>query len=387
MGSTPTTNKGDTTTIVGSTTTKGDTTIVTVGTVSVSYTKTSPCYPSTEIFTFKGLATGVPADASYNWYFGDGHTGLGTSVQHGYDNAAPFVVLLEITNDTGKVVESASFGVKAWGQQLKPVAIFSSKQDFNDNPNYLTFNSASSVNHGSIINNFWDWGDGTTQSTATALTRHGFPILTQDKNYPVKLTITTDAGCTADTVVNVWVPATYPITGDFSAVAKDACTNESIVFTPQATNVPTGSIYNWHFSDGTGDLTGNPITYSFAYMNHYDVIMYITLNGRTIYTTHKAVDAKGPNAKPKASFYYTWEKTQNPNIVPISFNSQSTIQHGGIDGYIWDFGNNVTNNDYNSFVENTYQKTRSYTTYQIRLIVTGNGCADTAYQSVGIPAK
>ena len=376
----------DTTIKQGTIVTQNDTTLVTVGSLQINVTKSLPCYPSTEIFTFKATCTDAPIGATYHWYFGDGHTDTGSIAKHGYDNAAPFVVLLELQNSIKKVIKSTTFPIKAWGQQLKPQAIFSSKQDFATNPNYLTFNSASSVNHGSIINNHWDWADGTTSDVAVALTRHQFPFNPSDKNYPVKLTITTDAGCTADTTVNVWVPAAYPITGDFNALALNACTNESFIFTAAATNVPTGSVYHWHFSDGKSELTGNPLNYSFQYMNDYDVIMYITLNGRTIYTTHKLVNAKGQNPKPQASFYYTW-KNETTSQVLISFNSQSTIQHGGIDGYYWNFGNNITDTDFNSYTETTYQKTTLPNNYTVRLIVTGNGCADTAYNTVSIPAK
>jgi len=379
-------NTQDSTLNIGNTSTNGDTTIVTIGKLVITSTKTSPCYPSSEVFTFTVDNTNITDAVSFKWYFGDGFEANGTTVQHAYNNTAAYVVLLQGMNKYNKIAYSATFPVKAWGQSLRPVAIFSYKSDFTNNPNFITFNSASSVNHGSIINCFWNWGDGTTSSIANGLTRHQFPTNTSDVNYPVKLTITTDGGCTTDTTLMVWIPAAYPITGDFSAISSDACNYETFVFTPQATNVPTGSIYEWHFSDGTGDLTGNPVNYHFTYMNDYDVIMYVKLNGRTIYSAHKTVNAKGENAKPKASFYYTWVKEYS-NSVLISFNSQSTVKHGTLDGFLWDFGDGNTNTDFNSFVEDRYYKTNAQTNYNIRLIVTANGCADTAYQTVSIPKK
>ncbi len=372
--------------IVGSTVMNGDTTTITVGNLIITVAKTSPCYPSTEIFTFTIYASSISNATKFIWSFGDGHIASGQVVKHEYNNAASFNVILSVLDSSGAVINATTFPVKAWGQQLRPVAIFSSKFDFPKNLNYVTFNSASSVNHGSIVNNFWDWGDGTTTSNAVALIRHNFPINTQDKNYTVKLTITTDAGCSADTTLNIWIPGAYPITGDFSAITQNACTNESFDFTAQATSVPTGSVYYWHYSDGTHDDSGYSAHHSFAYMNDYDVIMYIVLNGQTIYSTHKVINAKGPNPKPTASFYYTWESEDSSRVI-VSFNSKSTIQHGYIDGYKWEFGNGKINNDYNSFVKTIYTKSTSSTTYPITLIVTGNGCADTAYKSVTIPSK
>ncbi len=371
----------------GTIVTKGDSAIITVGKLIVTYSKTAPCYPSSEVFTFKATIPNLPNGATFHWYFGDGHIDTGTTTSHEYNNTAAYVVLIEVKTSSNILLQQATFPIKAWGQQLKPIAIFSTKQDFSSNINYITFNSASSVNHGSIINHHWDWADGTpATNTAQALTRHLFPTAPVDKTYPVKLTITTDAGCTADTTVNVVVLAKYPITGSFNTVSLNACTNETIVFTPAAANVPSGSEYWWHFSDGTGDLSGSTVSYQYAYMNDYDVIMYIKLNGREIYRINKLVNSKGRNPKPNASFYYTW-KSQSANDVLISFNSNSTIKHGGIDGYKWDLGNGVTDNDYNAYVENTYLKTNAQANYTARLIVTGNGCADTAYQYLSIPAK
>ncbi len=374
--------------IIGTITTSNDTTIVTVGTVIIRYTKTPSCYPSTEVFTFTATAANVPNDASFNWFFGDGNIATGIKTQHGYDAPSPYVVILEVRNNSKRLLATATFPVKAWGQQLKPVAIFSTKNDFTDNVNYITFNSASSVNRGAIVQYRWNWNDGSKMDTSSnGLTRHQFPFVITDKTYPVKLTITTDAGCNADTTVNVLIPAAYPITGDFNAVPYDACTNEYFLFTPTATNVPTGAIYVWNFSDGRGDTTaGIPIKYKYKYMNDYDVIMGIYLNNRLIYKTHKLVSAKGENPKPKASFYTTLV-ANSTTTTTYNFNSQSTIAHGGISSFLWDFGNGITDNNYSSFIENIYARTTVTTSYNVRLIVAGNGCSDTTYRSVSVPAK
>lgn len=374
--------------VIGTITTSNDTTIVTVGTVGIRYTKTAPCYPSTEIFTLTATASNVPFDATFNWYFGDGNIASGKTVQHGYDAPSPYVITLEVKSSAKVVLATATFPVKAWGQQLKPVAIFSFKNDFNDNINYISFNSASSVNRGAIVQYRWNWNDGTKIDTvANGLIRHLFPSAITDKIYPVKLTIQTDAGCTADTTVNVTVLATYPITGDFNAVAYNACTSEYFLFTPTATNVPGGAYYVWNFSDGRGDTTAPyPIKYTYKYLNDYDVIMSVILNNRVIYKTHKLVLAKGENPAPKAVFYNTLV-ANTATTTKYSFNSQSTIAHGGISAFLWDFGNGATDNNYSSFIENTYNKGTTANNYTVRLIVQGNGCADTTYRSVSVGAK
>lgn len=388
-------NKGSLTTTVLSidtvavVTTSNDTTTVKLDGIVIKYSRTSPCYPDSEIFTFTATATansGIPASAIYTWYFGDGYTTNGTTVQHSYDASSPYVLQLDITNSSGNLLNTVSFSVQAWGKQIKPIASFSTQSDFPDNVNYITFNSTSSLNKGAVVHYLWTWGDGTTESSSQQLTRHQFPTAVTDVIYPVKLTITTDAGCMDDTAMMVTVPATYPISGDFNAVAYNACTNEHFIFTSTATGVPSGAVYIWNFSAGGNDTTGNPIAYSYQYMNDYDVIMSIYLKGRLIYKTHKMVSAKGLNPKPKASFYTKLISDNTTNMV-WSFNSVSTIAHGGIDGFAWNFGNGNTNNDYNSYIETEYIKTSVNASYQVRLIVSGNGCSDTAYNSIAVSAK
>jgi PKD domain len=346
--------------IIGTIRTSNDTTYVTVGSVAIYYTKTAPCYPSTEVFTLTASTTNLPSNVTFNWYFGDGNIATGKTVQHGYDAPSPYVIRLDVKNASQEIIAT----------------------------NYITFNSASSVNRGAIVQFRWNWNDGSKIDTvANGLIRHEFPSATTDKVYPVKLTIQTDAGCTADTTVNVTVLANYPITGDFNAVAYDACTSEYFLFTPTATNVPSGAYYVWNFSDGRGDTTAPyPIKYVYKFMNDYDVIMTIVLNNRVIYKTHKLVNAKGENPKPKASFYSTLVNNTS-TTTKYSFNSQSTIAHGGISAFLWDFGNGATDNNYSSFIENTYTKTTAATNYTVRLIVQGNGCADTTYRLVSVGAK
>ncbi|MCG9899127.1 MAG: PKD domain-containing protein [Hydrotalea sp.] len=367
------------------TTVRGDTTVVRFSNLTISYFKTNHCFPSTEQFTFRVSSTTIPSSATYKWRMGDGNEKTGALVTHTYNLSSQFVVRLDvIINGTTQV--SVGVPIRAWGDQIRPIAIFSHKFDFASNVNYVTFNSASSINRGSIVNYFWDWGDGTTRSTAVGLVRHEFPRAPVDKVYNVRLRITANSGCTHDTVMPVTILADYPITGGFSAVAQNPCTDEEFTFTAQATSVPTGAIYVWDFSDGEGTKTGNPVKHRYRFMNDYDVIMSIYLDGRLIYRKNQMVSAKGPNPRPRARFQETLV-SETATTMRWSFNSQSTIPYGGIDGFRWDFGNGIVNDDYNSFIETTYQKESTDKSYSVRLIVRGNGCADTTIKNIFIPRR
>ena len=360
-----------------------DTTIISFGDIVIRYTQTSACYPSTEVFSFSVKATGVPDGTNYIWSFGDGNTSTGNSVTYSYQAASSIIANLLVMKDQNTMIARLAFPVKPKGKQTKPVPSFNVKSDFPANENYVTFNSTSAVNQGDISYYTWDWGDGKSTLTSIGLIRYEFPTSITDKTYPVKLTIITNGGCRADTTIPVTIPAKYPIKGSFKAEAFNACINETIQFTSQAENVPTGSVYEWDFSDGLPVTTGNPITYKYKYPNDYDVILSIKLNGRLIYITNKLVNSKGENPRPKASFEETLV-AQNATTQRWSFNSRSTIPTSTIDSYKWDFGNGNTSNDYYSFIETTFNKENINKLYKVQLIVTGNGCADTTSKMITV---
>ncbi len=361
-----------------------DTTTVSLGNVQAKFSQTSTCFPGKEIFSFTASGVNLPSGGYYHWSFGDGNMADGNSVSYSYQAPGSFVVTLEVMLNSNNILAKMIFPIKAKGQQTKPEASFSFKSDFPNNLNYITFNSSSSVNHSDIIQYKYEWGDGSTLVSSIGLIRHEFPKKINDTTYPVKLTITTNTGCSDDTIMPVLIPGTYHIKGGFRAVVYEACTNENFVFTAEAENVPTGSVYEWDFSDGKGVKLGNPVQYIYQYPNDYDVIMAIKLNGREIYRTNKLVNSKGINPKPKAAFEETlvWDY---PNTQRWSFNSKSTIATSTIDSYRWNFGNGNTNNEFNSFIETVFNKTNTAQQFKVQLIVTGNGCADTTSKLIAIP--
>lgn len=363
-----------------------DTTTVTYGNVEAKFSQTSTCFPSTEVFTFTASGVALPAGGYYSWQFGDGNIASGATTTHSYQAAGSFVVTLMVMANANNMLAKASFGVKALGQQTKPEASFTTKFDFPQNLNYVTFNSTSSINQGDIVQYKYSWGDGTEQISSVGLVRHEFPKAINDSTYSVKLTILSNSGCSDDTTIRLTIPGRYNIKGKFKTESFDACTNERILFTAEAENVPTGAVYEWDFSDGTGVRTGNPIMYKYKFPNDYDVIMSVKLNGREIYRTNKLVNAKGENPKPTAKFEETlvWDY---PTTQRWSFNSKSTIPTSTIDSYQWSFGNGNTNNEFYSFIETVYNKETVSKSYTVQLIVTGNGCADTARKTITIPSR
>lgn len=374
-------------TIGGTTSAFKDTTDITEGNVNIKFAKTDACFPSNEIFSFTAVATGVPANAKYVWEFGDGKSLMGASVKNIYKDPGNYTVILEVKSNEGQVLHKVSIAVKALGQQVTPTAVFSSALADINILNNMTFTSRSSVPTGTITEHYWDWADGTSNTSSNSFMPKNFPQVPEDKLYPVKLIVTANSGCKDTAGLNVFVPAVYNISGSFDAVQYDGCTNEYFIFTPRLNEAPDGCVYTWDFADATGFVSGNPVKKSFTYQNDYDVKLTVTLKGKIIYQTHKSVRAFGQNIKPKALMLKN-VVSSTPTTEKWAFYSQSNIPHGYLSGYRWEMPFGVIDDNFNTIVEQEYTRAATPTNYSIKLIVTGNtGCKDTAVANITIPAR
>ena len=380
-------------TVGGITSVYTDTVEATINKVTIKYSRTSQCYPSNEIFAFSATATGLPTGAIFKWDFGDGHlingASNGTVVGNIYQDAGKFTITLTITDASKNSLSVTTVNVDAHGQQVSPHASFYA-QIFDINyPNNYNFNAnGSTVPRGHISNFNWIWGDGTTTSAATPdNTPHNFPLVTTDMNYPVQLIVTSSEGCKDTANVPVSIGAVYSnITGDFDAVQYDGCTAEYFMMKSNATNIPSNAVYTWDFADASGTATGNPVKHTFTYQNDYDVKMYVSVNGKIIYTTHKPVGAFGQNCRPRALFMQN-VSYEDSSIVKWAVYSQANIPHGYFTGYTWYLDNVLIDNNINgTFETHTFQKAKTQSTHSFQFIVTGNtGCKDTGTSTITVP--
>ena len=399
-----TTNGGGTTDTIkvvgGATSAYLDTVTVEANNVTIKYSRTNQCYPSNEIFAFSATATGLPSGALFNWDFGDGHSINGASsantVGNIYQDAGYYTVTLNITNSKKNSLAVTTVNVQAYGQQVTPHASFYAQLFDINYPNNLNFNAnGSSVPRGTITNYKWIWGDSTTSiSVSGDNVPHDFPQISNDVTYPVKLIVTSSGGCKDTSIVPVAINAIYTnISGSFTALSSNVCTAESIQFTSTATNVPAGAVYLWDFADNVSGIpvsnlpSGNPISHSYAYQNNYGVTMYISLNGKIIYTSPRTnVTAYGQNIKPVALFLKN-TAYEDSGYVKWAFYDQSNIPHGYITGRTWTIdGASIDPNSDDTYETQGYSKLETTTTHKIQLVVTSNsGCKDTAAAVITIP--
>ncbi len=172
--------------------------------------------------TESGLSTSVNGSTSsdsdgtitnWAWDFGDGGTATGATATHDYAAAGTYSVTLTVTDDDG-ATDTATQSVTVAApvpQNAAPTAAFTA------NATDLTVavdGSGSTDSDGTISGYAWDFGDGGTESGATA--SHTYAAA---GTYTVRLTVTDNGGATGTTTRSVTV-SSAPVPGE--PFARDA---------------------------------------------------------------------------------------------------------------------------------------------------------------------
>ncbi len=369
-------------TVPGGSTGGGGTSSGSIGAITIAYTSSAPCAPSNEVFTFTCNAVGAPAGSTYAWFFGDGNSATGNPITNTFNSSGSYTILVKVLNN-GQILGTCSLAISAVGQGVTPTAQFYSQQpNPTTAPNYYTFNSTSSLLKGTINAYGWDYGDGTNGTGS--FSTHTYVQTTSNQTYTVKLTIVSDAGCTATKTQTVTVAAGYTISGGFTATSTNPCapSKEVFTFTGPTAGVPAGAIYSWDFGDG-GTATGNPVTKTYTFPNSYNVNLTITLNNAQLYKVLQSITSFGQDVTPVASISV---QQSNAAGTAWAFNSTSSIPHGTITSFIWDYGDGTTGA--NAFNIKTYTQLSVAKTYTVKLTAISNAnCSNTATTTVTVPAK
>lgn len=359
------------------------------GPIIISYTSTSPCAPSTEKFTFTCTGSAIPSGAIFEWYFGDGGSSSGATTTHSYSDSKYYTVLVKVKTSSNSDVGQQTVAVKAYGQDVTPIASYSYqlKNQVGTQATY-EFQSNSYIAKGSPAYK-WDFGDGGTNTDNK--TTHTFQQKTTNQVFKVKLTVTSDAGCSDTKSIDITVPAAYNITGGFTVSQTSPClpSIEKFTFTGPTTNVPSGAIYKWDFGEGVaGETLGNPVEKQYAYSNNYNVTLKIYFNGNIIYSTIQPIKSYGQAATPSASF--SVQNTSNTASTAIyNFNNSSQV-NGGFSNtqWDWDFDDGNTKSGAYPNVDNTFNRGSVDKTYTIKMTVKANsGCTATATNTITIPKQ
>ena len=387
--SSKTSNTSTTTGTGGTTNNPGSSGSSVSGPIIITFTSTSPCAPSTEKFTFTCSGSGVPNGAIFEWYFGDGNSGSGATATNIYYDGGWKTVLVKVKTSGNQDVGQQTVAVKAYGQDVTPIASYSYQlKNLVGSQATYEFQSNSWIAKGSPAYK-WDFGDGGTNTDNK--TTHTFQQKITEQKFTVKLTVTSDAGCSHTKAIEITVPPAYNITGGFTVVQTSPClpSIEKFKFTGPTINVPAGAIYKWNFGEGvSGEILGNPVEKSYAYSNNYNVELKIVFNGETIYSTIQPIKSYGQAATPLASFSVQ-NISNTATTAKYNFNNSSQV-NGGFSNtqWEWDFNDGNTKSGAVPNVDNTFNRGSVDKTYTIKMTVKANsGCSATATNTITIPKQ
>lgn len=326
-------------------------------TVDFTATNTIACKPPLNV-TFQD-ASPVP-NVKWEWDFGDGNTGTGSPVNHIYNSAGTYNVTATFTDAAGcegKITKPSIVKVEAPTVKINTVPAGGCVS--------YTYNPTATVTSvDGVASYLWDFGDGTTSTQQN-------PSHTYNNTgkYDIKLTITTNGGCTATTTEVEGVKVGTPPATNFTIPVTDVCASQAVSFT-DLTPQPVDE-WLWEFGDGSTSKDRNP---THIYLDSGTFIVKLTaFNNRCPFTAGgQAVHIKPPIAK--------FGHTITCGDLNVAFRDSSiTDPSYGPVTYSWTFGNPAVGT---STQQNPTFLFPQFAIYPVTLIVTNGSCTHTFTDSV-----
>lgn len=352
---------------------------------SFTIDNTGGCSPT---FAVNPVAVYLPGITTYSWNFGDG-----TPLVAGQDPAAhtypvnttggdvPYTITLTVRDHSN---ECSSTSTKTVNSYSENTANFSPQGSFGCNPYTVNFVN-SSFNSATY---FWEFGDGTASNLATPAAKTFTNATNATKPYNVKLTATSNRGCTHDTTATVNV---YRYTNaDFAINTSEGCSP----LTVSVTNNSRGGQYYWFWDDDDLTLTSRD-RYSTSDIESFDVtytntdgttdtlnLTVIAFNGNCYDTLKREIIVYSSIT---ANFSYVQPDLCNPS--PVVFTNTSV--GGGSYTMNWDFGDGTSVATTSNTVNKTFtNNTTNDVNYNVTLsALSENGCPDTYQSSVTVYSR
>jgi PKD repeat protein len=300
---------------------------------------------------------------SYSWDFGDGNTDSGVTVSHSYVDDGEYNVTLKVVDNRGAT--DSKTAVKLVNNR-PPIVALRGYVVSCDKEEIVTFDASPSYDpDGTIVEYFWEFGDGSTATGVEVSTAYS-----ESGAYTVTLTVTDDDGAT-DTIATSKIVRNKSPVAIFIESAENVYVDETISFNAAESHDPDGTIveYFWEFGDGS---TATGVTVSHAYSDNglYRVILTVTDNDGATASAHATKTIM--NRPPIASFTETAETVDTNETISFDA-SDSSDPDGSIVDYSWEFGDGTKGTGVS--VQHAYSQDGTYT---VTLTVTDDdGATDT----------
>lgn len=312
---------------------------------TASFTSTPVCEGNPTVFVntsttlFGSIVTNI-------WDFGDGESSTVLNPQHTFANSGTFSVILTVINSAGDVDTFTDLVVVHPAADLN----FLVSAPNNCESSTFTFTNVSNIVLGSITGYDWDFGDGSSSTTATSPTH----MYANPGTYTVILTGTTNNSCVD--IYSEQVEVYAEPTVDFTV--QDACLGIALQLINN-TQVASGNLtYLWTFGDTNFSTEINP-EHTYLSAGTYSINLTATTEKGCVISSARSVTI---HPMPSAVF------TANDQCdgTDITFNNSSSISTG-TNTYLWTFGDGTTSTD-----ENPVHSYSSPGSYEVILRVTSD---------------
>jgi PKD repeat protein len=223
--------------------------------------------------TNQGIVCG--GACSYAWDFGDGTTGTGQITTHEFRSSGTKTVTLVVTDAGG--FRASTFRTVAIGAPTPPTAnVVVSPSGSTGVGQDVFFNaSASKPAVGrTIVSYSWNFGDGESGSGVTTSHRYS-----ATGSFSVVLTVTDDAGATAQATASVTVASGLP-TVTLTFLPASPHVGQSVFFNASGSTAATGATivsYAFNWGDGGVVETSNVGTQTHTYGGAGDVVVTVVV--------------------------------------------------------------------------------------------------------------
>ncbi|MEO6537964.1 MAG: PKD domain-containing protein [Ferruginibacter sp.] len=272
--------------------------------------------------TFNAVEKNPGGILNFEWTFGDGATGTGSSASHIYTLAGAYTVSLVITDAAGcRDTLTKTNYIRVNG----PTAQFIPSVPGSCLLTNIVFNDQS-VNDGmhAITKWSWNYGDGSFETLTSSPFQHSYA---NAGLYTVTLVVKDTYGCSDSLTKNSLLVISTPV-AVFSSLDTLTCPSKPVIFSNNSTG--PGLTYNWDFGDGTVSTAAAP-THTYATTGNFTVHLAIKdIYGCTAEITRPQYIKI---VSPLANFTISDSVSTCPPLI-VQFTNMSQNQVA----YNWDFG-------------------------------------------------
>lgn len=309
------------------------------------------------IVSFTNQSTGN--NLTYSWDFGDGGSSSAANPVHTYTTPGVYNVGMTVTSGSG-----------CWTNVLKNAYVQVSPPKINGITQLpvrgcvpLTITPTAILDDSTLTGSYlWDFGDGTTSTSATP--SHTY---TTSGVFTVKVTLTTAPGCSGSFVLDSAVRVGVRPHVNFDGTPRDICAKTEVNFSDSTTPAPIHE-WMWLFGDGGTSSDQNPI-YMYNDTGYFNVTLIAYNYGCSdTLKIDSFIHVRPPIAKFDTS--YTCSDPLRRNFIDQSIGPVT---------WAWDFGDNQTSN-----LPSPSHLYASPGNYIVTLKVTNGSCEHTSTKTVAV---